>query len=74
MDITNTLNEIIALKVEDRIRIVQAIWDSIAAEQTYPELSDKQKQELDYRIADSEANPDNVMTWQEIRASIRKQK
>jgi putative addiction module component (TIGR02574 family) len=74
MDITNTLSEIIALKVEDRIRIVQAIWDSIAAEKAYPELTDEQKQELDRRIADSEANPDNVMTWQEIRASIRKQK
>jgi putative addiction module component (TIGR02574 family) len=74
MDITNTLSEIIALKVEDRIRIVQAIWDSIAAEKAYPELTDEQKQELDRRIADSEANPDNVMTWQEIRASIRKKK
>jgi putative addiction module component (TIGR02574 family) len=71
MDITNTLSEIIALKVEDRILIVQAIWDSIAAEKAYPELTDEQKQELDRRIADSEANPDNVMTWQEIRASIR---
>ncbi|WP_409339951.1 addiction module protein [Nostoc edaphicum] len=36
MDITATLNEIATLSVEDRIRIVQAIWDSIAAEQVYP--------------------------------------
>lgn len=74
MDITATLNEIVALNVEDRIRLVQAIWDSIAAEQAYPELTDAQKQELDRRIADSEANADNVMTWQEVRASITKQK
>ncbi|BAY86221.1 imidazole glycerol phosphate synthase subunit HisH [Calothrix parasitica NIES-267] len=72
MDITATLNEINALKVEDRIRLVQAIWDSIAAEQAYPELTDEQKQELDNRIADSDANSDNVMTWQEVRDSIRK--
>ncbi|MEQ9233194.1 MAG: addiction module protein [Coleofasciculus sp. E2-BRE-01] len=33
MDITATLNEIAALSIEDRIHLVQAIWDSIAAEQ-----------------------------------------
>ena len=47
MDITATLNEIAALKVEDRIRLVQAIWDSIAAEQAYPELTEEEKQEFD---------------------------
>ena len=72
MDITATLNEINTLKVEDRIRLVQAIWDSIAAEQAYPELTDEQKQELDNRIADSDANSDNVMTWLLVRDSIRK--
>ncbi len=72
MDITATLNEIVTLKVEDRIRLVQAIWDSIAAEEAYPELTDEEKQELDDRIVESDANPDNVMTWQEVRNSIRK--
>ncbi len=72
MDITATLNEINTLKVEDRILLVQAIWDSIAAEQAYPELIDEQKQELDNRIADSDANSDNVMTWLLVRDSIRK--
>lgn len=73
MDITATLNEIATLSVEDRIRIVQAIWDSIAAEQVYPDLSDAQKQELDRRIADYDSNPDNVLTWEEIKASIKGQ-
>jgi putative addiction module component (TIGR02574 family) len=40
MDITATLNEIAALSIEDRIRLVQAIWDSIAAEQAYPDLTE----------------------------------
>jgi putative addiction module component (TIGR02574 family) len=74
MDITTTLNEIIALKVEDRISLVQAIWDSIAEEQAYSEITDAQKKELDRRIADSEANPENTLTWEEIRASIKKRK
>jgi putative addiction module component (TIGR02574 family) len=73
MDITATLNEIATLSVEDRILLVQAIWDSIAAEQVYPDLTDAQKQELDRRIADYDSNPSNVLTWEEIKASIKRQ-
>ncbi len=72
MDITATLNEIVNLSIEDRIRLVQAIWDSIAAEQAYPALTEQQKRELDNRIDDYEMNPDNVLTWEEIKASIKK--
>ncbi|CCQ53988.1 addiction module protein [Crocosphaera watsonii WH 8501] len=70
MNITETLNKINALNIEDRIFLVQAIWDSIAAEQVYPDLNEEQKKELDSRINDSESNPDNVLTWEEIKTSI----
>jgi putative addiction module component (TIGR02574 family) len=73
VDITAALNEITALSIEDRIRLVQAIWDSIAAEQAYPDLTEVQKRELDRRITDYEANPDNILTWEEIKASIKSQ-
>ncbi|BAY29535.1 imidazole glycerol phosphate synthase subunit HisH [Nostoc carneum NIES-2107] len=74
MDITATLNEIAALSVEERIRLVQAIWDSIAAEQAYPELTQAQKRELDDRIEDYENHPDNVLTWEDIKASVKRQR
>ena len=73
MDITATLNEITALSIEDRIHLVQAIWDTIATEQAYPDLTEAQKQELDNRIADYEANPNDLLTWEEIKAAIKKQ-
>ena len=66
MNITATLNEIKALSIDDRIMLVQAIWDSIAAEQVAPDLTEAQKQELDRRIADGEANPNNVLTWSQM--------
>lgn len=74
MDITATLKQILALDISERIRIVQTILDSIAAEQAYFELTESQKQELDRRIDDSEANPDNVLTWEEVKASIKARK
>ena len=72
MNIAATLNEITALSVEDRILLVQAIWDSIAAEQVYPDLTEAQKHELDRRIDSHDSDPDNVLTWEDIKASIRK--
>ncbi|WP_071187791.1 addiction module protein [Trichormus sp. NMC-1] len=74
MDISVTLNEIKALSIADRIRIVQEILESIEAEQAYPDFTAAQKREIDRRITDYEANPDDVMTWEEIKASIRGQK
>jgi putative addiction module component (TIGR02574 family) len=73
MDITATLKEITALSVSDRIRLVQAIWDTIADEQVYTNLTTAQQQELDRRIADYDANPDDVLTWEEIKTSIKGQ-
>lgn len=74
MDITATLNEIAALSVEDRIRLVQAIWETIAADRVYPDLTEVQKREIDRRITDNEVNPDNVLTWEEIKAFVKEQK
>ncbi len=74
MDFTATLNQIVALSIQDRIRLVQAILESIAAEQVHPNLTEFQKQELDRRINDSEANPENVLTWEEVKASVKARK
>jgi putative addiction module component (TIGR02574 family) len=72
MNITATLNEIVTLNIEDRIRLVQAIWDSIANDPAYPDLTEQQKRELDARIEDYDLNPDNVLTYDQIKASIKR--
>jgi putative addiction module component (TIGR02574 family) len=71
MDITTTLNQIVALDIQDRIRLVQGILDSIAAEQVDTDITEPQKRELDRRIDGYEANPEEVMTWAEVKASIK---
>jgi putative addiction module component (TIGR02574 family) len=74
MDITATLNQIKTLDLNDRIQLVQAIWDTIADEQEYPDLTDEEKQELDRRIDEHDADPDNVLTWEELKSSIKNKK
>jgi putative addiction module component (TIGR02574 family) len=59
------------LSIADRLVLVQEIWDSIAAAPEEIPLTEAQKQEFDRRLADLEANPDNVLTWEEIKARVR---
>ena len=56
------------LSIEDRITLAQAIWDSIPAQPHPPLLTEEQGQELDRRLADHQANPDDVVPWEQIKA------
>ena len=66
--------EILALPVDDRVRLVEAIWDSISAVPEALPLTDWQKQELDRRLDDLEKNPDAGSTLEEVLARIRRAK
>jgi putative addiction module component (TIGR02574 family) len=74
MDIATTLNQIKTLNLDDRIKLVQAIWDTIAEDQADMELTDAEKQEFDRRIAEHDADSDNVLTWEELKANIKNKK
>jgi putative addiction module component (TIGR02574 family) len=56
------------LSVEDRLALVQEIWDSIAADVEQAPLSEAQRRELERRLADSLARPDAVTPWEEVKA------
>lgn len=64
--------EILALPVAERVRLVEAIWDSISAIPEALPLSEWQKQELDRRLAEFEANPEEGATLEEVFARIRR--
>lgn len=64
--------EILALPVAERVRLVEAIWDSISAVPDALPLTEWQKQELDRRLAEFEANPDEGSTLEEVFARIRR--
>lgn len=56
---------------EERLVLVQEIWDSIAAEQA-PLLSESQRQELERRAAEDDAAPEDVVSWEEVKAKALK--
>jgi putative addiction module component (TIGR02574 family) len=53
----------------ERLALVQALWDSIAAEG--PHLTAGQRQELERRADEDAANPNDVIPWEEVKAKAR---
>jgi len=58
------------LGIEERLTLVEELWDSIAADSAAVPLTVAQQAELDRRIAEHEAHPDDVVPWDEVKSSI----
>jgi putative addiction module component (TIGR02574 family) len=67
---SRTLEElgIYRLSIEQRIALAQEILDSVVAEQPTPTLSEAKRTELQRRLADHAANPDDVVPWEQVEA------
>ena len=64
--------DIIGLPVDERLRLVEEIWDSLAADPSSVPLPDWHRTELDQRLARYQANPDAVEPWDEVRTRLNK--
>jgi len=56
---------------EQRIALVQEIWNTIAAESPPPLLTESQRTELRRRVAEDDASPDDVIPWEQVKAQTR---
>ena len=56
------------LSVEERLTLVQEIWDSIVSEGHRPALSEAKLQEFRRRVAEDDASPDDVIPWEIVKA------
>jgi putative addiction module component (TIGR02574 family) len=66
--------EILSLPVEERMEVAEAIWASISAVPDALPLTDWQREELDRRLAEMDADPDGGLTMEEVFAAIRRGK
>ncbi len=65
-----SLADILELDVADRLRLVQAIWDSIAEAPDAVPLTEGERAELDRRLEDYYRDPDAGSPWSDVRARI----
>jgi putative addiction module component (TIGR02574 family) len=59
------------LPVDERIRLVEDLWDSIAADQSAIPLSSEQIEELDRRLDSYEADDDSGRPAKEVISELR---
>lgn len=58
---------------EDRLRLIEEIWNSLSpADQQ--EIPESHREELDRRIAAAAANPAAGVPWQEVKARLQGKK
>lgn len=66
------LEEIRQLTVEERIDLALAIWEELPAEDlAVLSVPEEHKQLLDQRIAAYEANPDDTLSWEEVKLKLK---
>jgi putative addiction module component (TIGR02574 family) len=56
------------LTVDERIALAMDIWDSVAAEVEKMPLTEAQQRELERRLVDAEAHPEDWIPWEVIQA------
>ncbi len=60
-----------SMSVEDRIALAQDIWDSVAAEAGLQPPTTAEKAELDHRLTEDDASPNDTVTWETIKAEAQ---
>ena len=66
---TQLLQQASALDIDEQIELVEAIWTGIVSRGLEPSLTESQKLELDRRLADHLANPNDVIAWDDVKAA-----
>lgn len=66
---TSLFDQVRQLSVEEQIELVEALWDNIVERNAVPGPTEAQKAELDRRLSEHAAHPDDVVPWSEVKDS-----
>jgi putative addiction module component (TIGR02574 family) len=64
--------EILALPAAERLRLVEALWDSLAADATSVPIPDWHRVELDRRVDRHKAGIGAAAPWDEVKSRLTK--
>jgi putative addiction module component (TIGR02574 family) len=71
MQVTLESLDIDRLTVDQQLSLVTDLWNHILKKKSSSLLTDAQREELDRRIAEDDANPDDAVPWEEARKFLR---
>lgn len=66
-----SIADILELPVQERIRLVELIWDSVAVVPDAVKVSSALKAELEARLAEFEANPEAGYSWDQVKSRLK---
>lgn len=64
--------EILKLPPEERLRLVELIWESLASTPSAVPLGDAHRAAIDQELAEHGRNPNDVLTLEELLSGVRK--
>lgn len=66
-----SIADILELPIQERIQLVELIWDSVAAVPEAVEVSSVLKAELEVRLQEFEKNPESGFTWDQVKSRLK---
>jgi putative addiction module component (TIGR02574 family) len=69
---TISVSDLLGRSVEERLRLVEDLWDTIAEVPEAVPLTDAQREELDRRLAAYHRDPGAGSPWEELRQRIQR--
>jgi putative addiction module component (TIGR02574 family) len=64
------VDELRRLPLPERLEAIEELWDSLEDESQLFALSDEERNALDRRAAEDEADPGNGTSWPELRRRL----
>jgi putative addiction module component (TIGR02574 family) len=62
-------SELMKLTTQERIELVQDLWDSIGSD-AFPPLTGEEMDELERRLEEHRRDPSTAITWEELKAEL----
>ncbi len=66
--------DISGLSPEEQLRLIEQLWESLSRNPERLPLTEAQRQELDRRIAEAEADGGTGIPWDEVQRRIRERR
>ena len=65
------VDELLKLDVEERLRLIELLWDSLASQPEWVKVTEAQRRVLAERLAEHESAPGDVVSWDDMKARLR---
>lgn len=70
MDLETVLTEIRTWPPADRLRLIEEVWDGLSDDLPFTDLTDDLQALLTRRMDALDADPANVLTWDQIESYV----